>query len=254
MRTIVVVILGFLFASPSTFAQDTAAKHAGEGARRASGTAMLDKAVVPTAIEAHPSLGKLPEPVLTDVLTRLDQAIYLSANILPEGNSLFEWGEDKTALPKKNVRIRLTTSQDPMFKMMAANMTTDTDAMTLVTKSKSTDEMTATVFLAVDRLALTPEGKERTREQIAARMNTALAHELHGNVLSYLQLKSRDPNFSPEFRAKMEVRAFKAGITFLESLMANPGFADLPAHEKAAYQERLKNEKAMLADWERKLK
>ena len=250
------VLLVFVFLTLSSPLQ--AGTHDGKGGSgdnpaREMGLGLLKDAVVPSLPTFDPSLRKLSDPVLTDVLTRFSQSVYLAANLLPEGNSLFHWGEDKSSLANKAVQIRLTTSDDPLFKQVAGAFGNDTDAATIVTKSKSTGKFVATVLILVDRMAKGPDGKERNREQIAARMNTAMAHELHGNVLSFLENTNPNPQLDERTRFSMEVRAFKAGIKYLQDLMATEGFKDLPETEKAAYDERLKNEQAGLAAWQKRL-
>jgi hypothetical protein len=261
VRSLFFLALVISFSAKSALAQQPkatpenkpAAKHA-PGEAKAQRDSSIPDAVVPTKYSYDPTIALLPEPVITDIQSRFSQAIYLTKALEPEGNSLWKWEGDKKTLEKKAVQVHVTTSADPIFQKVKANFPADTDALTIVVGNKATGDTQIMVLLLADKFVYDGR-RERSREEIAARMNVATAHELNGNVLGALEMDTKNPpKIDEKHRAKTEVRAFTAGIAFLEALMANDGFKDLGEREKAVYRERLANEKAGLASWSKQLK
>lgn len=253
VRSSFFLVLALSFSVTSIAQQPAAPKHAAGEAKGKRDNSIPDT-VVPSSFSYDPTLALLPEPVITDIQTRFSQAIYLTKGLEPEGNSLWKWEGDKKTLEKKAVQVHVTTTADPIFQKVKANFPADTDALTIVVGNKKTGETQILVLLLADKFVY--DGKrERSREEIAARMNVATAHELNGNVLGALEMDTKNPpKIDDKHRAQGEVRAFTAGIAFLEALMANDGFKDLGEREKAVYRERLANEKAGLATWTKQLK
>ena len=213
-------------------------------------TELVDYTAVPWGANAD----DLPEEQRADWLSALSDALGWITNLAPEGNHLFHWTGDRAVLAKKHdVSIYLSTSAKVAAMPVVGPMVIPgSDAGTLSLQNAT--EAHIYTYLYVDRLLASVTGEPHP--DVFARLIAALGHEIYGNVQRELE-RDFDVPMRPTrlSRAEGEVRAFGAGVAFLERAVAfaiaNPEFVD----ETLAGQlvDALNREKRALAGWQAEL-
>lgn len=123
------------------------------------------------------------------------------------------------------------------------------DAITLTPINTTKKTMIIIVCLFADRLFFTPFGQER--KGAFSRLVVALAHEIYGNVQSFLEMPLENQELmTPTLRQDLEIRAFTRSVAFLEGLFENPLFLRLPSKTQADLRALLPREQSMLQSWE----
>lgn len=172
--------------------------------------------------------------------------------LAPPGDNLFHWTgpRDKTS-QKKEVVFVFTNFATVASSAIGRELSPDSDAGTLMVGNPG--DVTIYVFLFVDRLFYALGGLVE-RPDAFTRFQVALAHETFGNVQHFLELDlTAAPAPTEAFRFAMEIRAFEAGVAFIEHfqglLRQNPMGGHIPQHMAAA----LVREKQALAVWRQRL-
>jgi hypothetical protein len=188
----------------------------------------------------------------------IQAAIKIVEKYGPENSdTIFSWRKSTPRLPVKEIKLRLTTSDDPNYREMAGlspsripqDREIASDAATLLIAPVDLGEqIEIVVFVFLDKMFYDDLGKERPDG--LTRLVTALAHELYGNVTFYLRMSQEEVEKpSPDLRVKMQINASQVGVDFLERTIKTLG--NTPQSAKIVFDMRqaLKREQLELKQW-----
>lgn len=148
---------------------------------------------------------------------------------------------------KRRVHFVLTNSTNAMAVKYGRTDVYGADAFSLTDcEVEKEDELVTYVFLLVDRIVW--DEKPEQRADGFVRMIAAIGHELYGNVPAHLKYRPGQTfDNSYETKQKDEVVAHKAGVAFLNRLMASDHAKGLGL---AHLQSALSRETEGLKAWE----
>lgn len=206
---------------------------------------------VPFRFEVSASVEKNSPATIKTMTDVINTALAIVQAAPPPGNHFFNWPGDKSALKNKTVVLLLTDSRDSFVADMSqtpGGAQPTMDALTFGGKSRTSQEIVIGTLVLADRVFLDSKGNENPDALV--RVVTALAHEFYGNVQELLEKDlNAPPAMSLVARRDSELRAFQAGIDFLERLMKNQIFDKLPSKTQNNLRTSLVREKAGLASW-----
>jgi len=154
-------------------------------------------------------------------------------------NNIFNWVADDKLLAGKNVSIVLTHSDSRFMDQFGIPAIGELDpkvsSVTIAPVNKEKREMPIRVLLFIDKLMYDSSGNEDPHA--FSRVVVALAHALYGNVQRFLMqdIDTIEP-MTLNLRIAGEMDAYKKSIEFLEQLISNRKFQELPA----SFQEGLR--------------
>jgi hypothetical protein len=177
----------------------------------------------------------VPAPLQEQVRSYTELAIAALQKAAPSGDTLFHWqGSRDTVKQKKDVVYVLTTY--PAVKSLpqvGQSIYPGSDAGTLMMGNHG--DIRIYVFLFVDNIFY-DFGGLLERPDGLARLFVAMAHETYGNVQHFLEMDATKVPGRPTelMRAEQEIRAFQAGLDFIDRLLAQfqatPPGGNLPRH------------------------
>jgi hypothetical protein len=209
-------------------------------------TAAWGAPALPIGISAERELN--PEGV-THLIAMTKSAVEIVIKFAPRGmkNHLFHWTGRKKLLEGKSIEIRFATSRTSWIQSFMTG-TRDSDAFTVSEVDLANRRMRIVIVLLVDRLFYDSSGNQHPDG--FARLVLALAHEIFGNVQDSLEddFDKLRPQTDDD-RIKLELRAFRASLSFLRGLKKNPAFRRLPKDLQNGLLGRLPSEIKAYRTW-----
>jgi hypothetical protein len=162
-------------------------------------------------------------------------------------NHLFNWTGARRLIKGKRIEIRFATGRSPWLQPLLAGAS-DSDAFTVASVDLKNRRMRIVIVLLVDRLLYDPSGKEHPDG--FSRLVVALAHEIFGTVQDCLEddFDTLKPQTAAD-KVKLELRSYRASLSFLRGLKKNPAFGRLPAEMQVGLLGRLPPEIKAYRTW-----
>ena len=165
----------------------------------------------------------------------------------PAHKNIFDWPKDRPALKDTKVSLIVTMAKDIPAEVRASLPNDEAGDAFTVALGKGKDQQIA-VFLIADRIFYDANSNEKPDATVRAL--TAMSHELYGNVQTYLEAAESKSFDKPIDRKDMEIRAFKAGIDFLERFAASDKFKTMTPKIQSDVKATIEREKKGLLSWQ----
>ena len=213
------------------------------------------------AVDTHYMWGTVPEDLRAQYWNIISALIGVVKYAPPKDDNLFSWSDKNNEFIKnKKLYFYITTSDDPVFSKYGVDnyISTTTDTMTFMVANSSGFDIY--LCLLVDRLFFDYDvyGNSSEKKDATTRTTVALAHEIYGNVQSYLEMKIDPVNYNKEEEQKkyptekLELKAFQAGINFIKRLQLTDKYKQFSDKIKTDYNSALKREQTSLGWWKNK--
>jgi hypothetical protein len=199
----------------------------------------------PALVPRSEVLSPVPDYLLEPGRILLQMALKLVSERPPKSlvNNLYNWTADRAVLKNKTLNVILTTSDNKELQnlLQAAGLTavpTETDSFTGELAHAGSSEIEIDTFIFLDKILVKDDLVDGF-----SRLTQALAHSFFGPVQSYLET----PFGQEQDHRQVEMRALRLSIEFLNGLIADPEFKELPPQARDAFAARLENEKGNLS-------
>lgn len=194
--------------------------------------------------------GDVPEEEHEAWMSAADSALGWVKNLAPEGDHLFHWKGPRAPLQhKRDATFHFTALKEAQkIPGLGSHILDGSDAGTFTHEDGT--EVGIYTFLFTDTLLTDPASGER-RPDTFVRLVAALGHEIFGNVQRELETDvTRAIRITPLLRAQQEVRAFTAGVAFLERCLAFADAQSLDATLRRQFAEAIAREKRARDGWQ----
>ena len=165
----------------------------------------------------------------------------------PLHKNVFDWPRDNSVFKDTNVSLIIANEKDIPAEIRA-NLPKDKtgDAFTIAFGNQLHPNIS--LWLLADKVFYDEKGQPRPDATIRAL--TALSHELYGNVQTYLESVENKTFEQPIDRKKTEIRAFSAGIHYLERMAASDDYKTFTPKVQNDIKTTIEREKKSLLSWQ----